>query len=89
MKNIDEKLLKIINENLFNENITEEMKDIDFREFGIDSLTFVKIVVSLEKEFNCEVPDSYLIIDSMNTVNKMKEVINYLCSGNVNFFEEI
>ena len=44
----------------------------------MDSICFVKIIVSLEDEFECEIPDSKLLISEMNTAKKVIAVLNAL-----------
>lgn len=41
----------------------------------MDSITFICIVVALEEIFNIEIPDEFLLITEMNTVEKMSNVI--------------
>ena len=55
--------------------ITEDKFGEDLSELGMDSITFIKIIVALEEEFECEVPDSKLLISEMNTVNKIVQVL--------------
>ena len=42
----------------------------------MDSITFIKIIVAVEEEFECEIPDSKLLLGEMNTVNKIVQVLN-------------
>ena len=72
-----EKVLKVIN---FSEKfkVSEEQLDEDFAQLGLDSITFVQIIVGLEEEFECEIPDSKLLISEMNTVRKMIDVLQSL-----------
>ena len=44
-------------------------------ELGMDSITFIQIVVALEEEFECEIPDEKLLITEMDTVQKMVDVL--------------
>ena len=71
---IIEKIIKIINSNIEGMGITEDDLDEDLIELGIDSITFIQIIVSLEEEFECEIPDSKLFIRDMNTVNKIVSI---------------
>ena len=41
----------------------------------MDSITFIQIVVALEEEFECEIPDEKLLITEMDTVQKMLDVL--------------
>ena len=71
-----EKVIEILNANIENAEITEDKLDEDLFELGMDSITFIKIVVTLEEKFKCEIPDSKLLIGEMNTVNKIIQVLN-------------
>ena len=42
---------------------------------GMDSITFIQIVVALEEEFECEIPDEKLLITEMDTVQKIVDVL--------------
>ena len=39
------------------------------------SITFIRIVVELEETFNIEIPDEFLLIPEMNTVEKMMNIV--------------
>ena len=72
-----EKVLNVVN---FSERftITAEQLDQEFADLGIDSITFIQIIVGLEEEFECDIPDSKLLISEMNTVQKMIDVLQSL-----------
>lgn len=55
--------------------ITAEETNKNLSSLGIDSIAFIMIIVALEDEYNCEFPDSNLIISKMNTINKIVEVL--------------
>lgn len=71
-----EEVLTVLNGFLKDTSITPDQMDADLSMMGMDSITFIQIVVSLEEEFGCEIPDSKLLISEMNTVNKIIEVLN-------------
>lgn len=70
-----EKVIEILNANIENAEISEDKLDEDLSELGMDSITFIKIIVSVEEEFECEIPDSKLLIGEMNTANKIVQVL--------------
>ena len=70
-----EKVIEILNANIENAEVTEDKLDEDLSELGMDSITFIKIIVALEEEFECEIPDSKLLIGEMNTANKIFQVL--------------
>ena len=58
--------------------ITNQMLDDDLSEKGMDSIAFIKIVVTIEEVFECEIPDEKLLLTEMNTVNKMLGILHSL-----------
>jgi len=50
--------------------------DSAFEAYNIDSIGFVRIVVALEKAFDCEIPDDMLILSKLNTINKIYMVLS-------------
>ncbi len=49
---------------------------------------FIRIVVSLEEEFECEMPDSKLLLTEMNTISKMTDVISAVVDNQNNSMGE-
>lgn len=69
---IDTKVIEILNRNIDGEKITEERQFTeDLSKFGFGSIAFVKFIVELEEEFNCEFPDEKLSLSEMNTAEKI------------------
>lgn len=71
-------LLSIVNSNLKDITITSEKVTQNLSELGMESITFIQIIVALEEEFECEIPDSKLLITEMNTVEKIMNVLQTL-----------
>ena len=67
---------KVLMENILDKNYVINFND-DFSQLGMDSIQFINFVVSLEELFDCEIPDSKLILEEMNTIDK---VYSFLCS---------
>jgi acyl carrier protein len=72
---IQEKILGIVNLNIENAEIKPDQSEVDLSTIGMDSITFIRIVVTLEEAFNIEIPDEFLLITEMNTVEKMTNVV--------------
>lgn len=72
-----ERVLAVINgsDNL---EISKEQLEEDLPELGMDSITFIQIIVGLEEAFDCEIPDDKLLISEMDTVKKMVDVLQEL-----------
>lgn len=73
MSSIQERVKKIVIENLGakEEDVTNEASFVD--DLGADSLDTVELVLSLEEEFDCEIPDD--VADNITTV---QQVIDYI-----------
>lgn len=67
-------VLEVINR-LENMEVSQEKLKDSLPEMGMDSITFIQIVVALEEEFECEIPDEKLLITEMDTVQKMVDVL--------------
>ena len=75
-EDILDKVLKVLNANLENTEITFEQTEDDLSALGMDSIVFIRLVVALEEAFDIEIPDEYLLITEMNTLSKMTDVIS-------------
>lgn len=80
-KTISEKVLEILNTNIENNVITPEQTEEDLPSLGLDSITFIRVIVALEEAFDIEIPDEKLLITEMNTVSKMASVIAAVMDG--------
>lgn len=41
----------------------------------MDSIGFVRLIVDLEQEYNIEIPDSYLVLEEINTIKKIEQIV--------------
>ena len=57
MSNIQERVVKVIAEQLSIDEAQVKPEASFVDDFGVDSLDLVELVLSLEKEFDCEIPD--------------------------------
>ena len=67
--------IRMIIEQSLNQKIDVTQLDTDLTQLGLDSVAFIKIVVTIEEEFHCEIPDSKLFVSEMNTINKIYDVV--------------
>jgi len=72
-----ERIEKIITDVLKIEpgTIKEISRDDTLNRIGVDSVNFIEIVISLEDEFNITFEDEELLLQNLNTINKLKNVI--------------
>lgn len=55
-------------------DITQSNENLQLR--GMNSIEFIKIILSLEEELKMEIPDEYFLITEMNTVDKICNVLS-------------
>lgn len=73
MENIEQRVRKIVSEQLgVNEaDIKNESSFVD--DLGADSLDTVELVMALEEEFECEIPD-----DEAEKITNVQQAIDYI-----------
>lgn len=70
------KLLSIIKENAeLVKDINISQYDEKLEDFGVNSISFIKMVVAIESEYGFEFDDEDLDFTKINTVNKLVEYI--------------
>ena len=74
----EEIVYKIVNEHITENDITPDQVAEDLQLLGMDSITFIRIVVALEEALGIEVPDNYLLMNEMNSIDKILSVVNLL-----------
>jgi acyl carrier protein len=73
MSNIEQRVKKIVAEQL-GVNETEVKNESSFvNDLGADSLDTVELVMALEEEFGCEIPD-----EDAEKITSVQEAINYV-----------
>ncbi len=73
MENIEQRIKKIVAEQL-GVNETEVQNGSSFvNDLGADSLDTVELVMALEEEFDCEIPD-----EQAEKINTVQEAIDYV-----------
>ena len=56
--------------------IEEIKEEDDLVAFGLNSLNGIRIIVKLEKEYNIKFADEDLVMESIQTIKKIKEYIS-------------
>lgn len=79
-ENLDERILKIISEN--SDGYEEINPQSDFTDLGLDSITFIKIIVDLECEFDFEFDDEMLLFTAFPDVYSMVCYVKSKVGGN-------
>jgi acyl carrier protein len=73
---ISQIVLTIIKESIENEIIDPIVLEDDLSSIGVNSITFIKIVVDLETEFDFEFDDEMLSYKSFPTINSLVEYVD-------------
>ena len=63
----------------FDVNTLENVDFID--DLGMDSITFISMIVELEMHFDIEVPDDMLLVENFSNLNSINEIIKKLKGG--------
>jgi acyl carrier protein len=72
MSDVEERVKKIVAEQLgVKDDITNEASFVD--DLGADSLDTVELVMALEEEFECEIPD-----DEAEKITTVQQAIDYV-----------
>lgn len=76
MENVEPRVKKIVAEQL-GVNETEVKSDSSFvDDLGADSLDTVELVMALEEEFNCEIPD-----EEAEKITTVQQAVDYVTSN--------
>ncbi|MCX8131682.1 MAG: acyl carrier protein [Clostridia bacterium] len=61
----------------------KDITDLDDAKLGdvLDSLQFVKLIVSLEDEYEIEIPDKYLVPANLNSLSAMTQLVVGIIGG--------
>lgn len=77
-----ELISELFKDNGFDIDILEYVDLID--DLGMDSITFISIVVEIEAHFNIEVPDDMLLMDNFKKVDNIVNIIMNELDSKVN-----
>lgn len=76
-----EKILDIVNEVLENEEEIIIDDNMDLSELGMTSINMISIVIQIEEKLGIEFNDEDLILDNLNTVQKLIENVEKVCGN--------
>lgn len=55
--------------------IESDEGDLDLRNYSIDSILFISFIVDLENEFSIAIPDEYLTIELLQSIDGLTNLI--------------
>lgn len=68
-------LLDIINRRFEDRPLAKKDIDLPLEEAGLDSFGFIQLIIDVEEEYGCQIPDSMLMLSELNTVTKIYELV--------------
>ena len=74
MKEINLIIIEILKEGISGIEISEDQEDSNLIELGLDSISLIHIIVAIEKRFGIEIPDKYLVLSEIDTINKISHI---------------
>ncbi|MCH9638526.1 MAG: acyl carrier protein [Betaproteobacteria bacterium] len=80
MENIEQRIKKIVAEQLGVNEVEVKNESSFVNDLGADSLDTVELVMALEEEFECEIPDEQA--EKINTVQEAIDYVNANASSN-------
>lgn len=90
-ENIKNELIELMStlfdEKCFDSDIIEYVDLID--DLGMDSMTFISLIIEIESKFNIEVPDDFLLMDYFKNVNDILKIIENEISRKANETEAV
>lgn len=75
-----EKLIECLNEVGVQVDITQ--KDIDLREYNMDSFTFIAFIVCVEEKLSITIPDEYLVYDNIQSLKGFSTMLEIIVVEN-------
>ena len=79
MRNVEEVIRSIIVENLpFQQEVNIISETNLLEDIGMDSITLMMMVVSIEERFNIELPDEFLTVQSLSNFGKLVNMVERL-----------
>lgn len=67
-------LITVIFQNTgFDTDVIEEIDFVD--DLGMDSITFISMIIEIESYFDIKVPDDYLLIDKFKNIDQIIGII--------------
>ena len=52
--------------------------DVNLNDYDVDSISFISFIVEVEKEFDIEIPDGYLYVEILQSLNGFVNLVEQL-----------
>lgn len=61
---------------------TNPVEDIDLQSYIVDSVMFISFIVELEEQLGFQIPDDFLVMESLTSLESYSEILEELSQGN-------
>ena len=75
IKEIEFKVLELINQIILNKQINPEQLNDDFTKMGIDSMEIIRFIVAVEEHYSIEFDDELLEMSNISTIHKISLLV--------------
>lgn len=75
IKEIELKVLELINQIILNKRISLEQLNDDFTKMGIDSMEIIRFIVAVEEYYNIEFDNELLEMNNISTIYKISLLV--------------
>lgn len=58
--------------------IDSTLDDVNLNDYDVDSISFISFIVEIEKEFDIEIPDGYLYVEILQSLNGFINLVEQL-----------
>lgn len=55
-----------------------EPSDVDFQTLGMDSISYIHLIVALEEKYGIEIPEKYLMLNGIRSAQAAADLVNRL-----------
>lgn len=75
----EKEIRQLLEDKIIQDKIDSEISiETSLQSMGMDSLSFVRLVIEIEDKFNIEFPEEKLLIDEAGTIKDLCEIVQSL-----------
>lgn len=75
IKEIEFKVLELMNQIILNKQINPEQLNDDFTKMGINSIEIIRFIVAVEEHYSIEFDDELLEMSNISTIHKISLLV--------------
>ena len=82
MEKVRKLVIEIVGKYVMLNNEDENLYEQSLTNMGMESISFVRIIIDLEEQFEIEIPDELLIRSGLDTIQRITEVVFAIVKDN-------